>query len=407
MLKAKDRELISAYIDGELNPAEKASALRLIAENPEAGQLHAAFLTMRGAIRRATEETRPISVQNRVIQKLNSVKPANVGRTARRIRTIVAIAASLLLFAGVGIFYSNKGSPGDLAKQSKPELRVVQIPTVPEITPETVSSPQLVQIPRAETNREALPTAEILPAPREVDEILANPFRSEVQFNIAPSGRLPLLFPLKDLEQDYPFKKLVTELSREEIVRVDIFTRDIAKASETLQTALKARNLVGHVDSRIAEAFKRKQLLELVFFTESLNQSEIANLLQQLGKDDVLRASKTKEDTFFGSFVFFPHQVSDLERLSRSIGVPTAQLKLNRKVSTPIDPKQPLELNTGSRLTQGIRGNAKIAHQFLVVPLSEKTNLLPSKESRQFLDQRGDNKPDVKPLIVILRPLPS
>ncbi len=51
--------------------------------------------------------------------------------------------------------------------------------------------------------------------------------------------RLPLILPLRDLDQPYPREKFREDLKKDGVIRIDLFARDTAKATEAFQAILK------------------------------------------------------------------------------------------------------------------------------------------------------------------------
>ncbi len=407
MLKAKYRELVSAYLDGELTPPEKAEALRLIADNPEAGQLHAAFSAIRGSIREAALETPIINVHSAVLARLNSVRPAVKPLPSRRNAFLWSgVAASLFAIVGLASFNVFFNPKHDTLANRNKSVNTAILPPSPLTVIEEGDVPSRVVIqPKLPDNKQAVELAEVLPPPRPAhsgEGIVTAPAKPDFDIvRTESNGRLSLLMSLRDLEKDTANQKLKAELGKDDIIRIDLFCRDLAKSQEQLTAALKSKGLTGHIDGNIAERLKRKNLGEIIFFSETLSTQEMASLLQQLSKDDANRAAKNKDDALFSSLVVIPHQSADVDRLSRSIGVPMNQLKLPRKAAV-LDPKQSLEANTASKLAQGLKPGR---NQFVAVPYyyGEKGAAAPGKEVKLFMEQRGEAKANAKPLILILR----
>jgi len=96
--------------------------------------------------------------------------------------------------------------------------------------------------------------------------------------------------------------------------------------------------------------------------------------------------------------------------MSKLLGIPAVTPK-PAKGKTGVDIRKPLPEGTAnqvadslSKLAGGSRPPSKNEKVAVVVAYSPvNTNPAASKEIKQFLDRRGDRKPDAKPLMLVLK----
>lgn len=400
-MNAQDRELLSAHHDGETTPAERERVQTLLRTDPEARALLASFGVIRATFADLKLEPAP-SIKAGVLCRLSTVSP---NRTARRLPTWLpaAVAASLfLLLGGAALVFFNQPKP-DVAIKRMPGKNNVAAQLRPVET--AVEEPATVV---AKNDKPVAPRIEILPVPQAVQgngDILAAPTGIEFELSRAVTNRVSIILPFKDLDQAYPAQKVREEIARDEIVRIDLFTKDLPKAHEQMLAALKGRGLAQHQDALLADKLKRKAPTgDILYFSESLTAAELADLLQNLSKQDKARAARQKDEGLFDRIVLIPHQPYDTDRLARSMGVPGAALKLPRKHSPVIDSKLPLDQGTATKLANGFK---KPDAQFLAVPYyaAEKGASVLGRETKTFLDARGEVKKDAKAVIVVVRGL--
>ncbi|MCE9531805.1 MAG: hypothetical protein K8T89_11880, partial [Planctomycetes bacterium] len=157
----------------------------------------------------------------------------------------------------------------------------------------------------------------------------------------------------------------------DEVIRIDLFSKDSTRASEMLQAVLKARGQQIVVDAMVQDRLKKKLKGEYIFYTETLTADEIAQVLEQLGAEDRKLEQKKAGDGQFDKFMLAPFLAADLTELGKILGIPPAQIKLPKpKTMSVIDPRKSLESITAQQLAtslpkSGSRGNEK---QTLLLP---------------------------------------
>ncbi len=159
------------------------------------------------------------------------------------------------------------------------------------------------------------------------------------------------------------------------------------------------------MESLVAEHFKKKQLTEVLFFTESLTPEEFSQVVEQLGVDDKKLEARKAGDGIFDKFVLAPFLSGDLDKLARLLGVTSGHLKMPRpRTPLGIDIRKPLEENTANALAQNFPKN-RTAEKLTMVLSYSPINAAPqhSKEIKSFLEKRGERKPGTVPILLVMR----
>jgi hypothetical protein len=111
----------------------------------------------------------------------------------------------------------------------------------------------------------------------------------------------------------------------------------------------------------------------------------------------------------FDTLVAAPFLGEDLVKLGKLLGVPNVTSKLP-KAKDGVDIRKPLPEGTAQHVANTLSGMgggsaAPKAGRMAVVVANTPTNGNPgaSREIKQFLERRGDRKPDAKPLMLVLK----
>jgi hypothetical protein len=428
MMSANLRELLTAAIDGELSPAERKTAQKLLHESEAARKLFAQLKTDAARIKKLPRVAAPADLADNVLNAIRDramtptpLPPSRrVGRkfnwSAMPIWMNLVTAASVLLVISMGSYlyfsashdyfasqnngYAAKdlGKPNtdvngvakpqaDQPKDSAPETRPAPETIVekPRDRPETGPSPRLVP-----NNSHTAPVIDPLPEiePFDVNKI-----------------RISQLFALSELSTDEPARtKLAREMKKDELIRLDLFCQTTPKALEAVVNALKSRGITAITDSFVNDRIKRKAPTEVMIFTEALTPDEVAQLLSVLGAEDAKSGAGE-----FSTLVAAPFLPSDLERLGKALGIPNVLPKPVGKVGG-VDIRKPLPQGTADHVAatlskMGTTGTPPKPEKVAVVVAFSPMNGNPaaSKEIKQFLDRRGERSAAAKPLMLVLR----
>jgi hypothetical protein len=197
-------------------------------------------------------------------------------------------------------------------------------------------------------------------------------------------------------------KKLVAEMKKDELIRLDLFCHSTSKALEQVAAALKSRGVTTLTDGYAHDRLQKKLPTELMIFTEALTPDEVAQVMAALGAED-------KEAGLFDTLVAAPFLEQDLVKLGKLLGLPNIASKLP-KAKSGVDIRRPLPEGTAEHVAKSLSGmgggspRPKAERTAVVVAYSPANgNASASREIKQFAERRGERKPDAKPLMLVLK----
>jgi len=300
MLPERITQLLSAYVDGELNSRERRNVGRILRKSPEARQLLSQLkqdsMILRRLPRKKTQidltgsAMGTISLRGIKLPKIESVpvallQPAPPPRKRRprwlvvtfTILVLMAIGALSYLLFSLAISHGLVGQNGDNGPGTFPA------PVRP--------GPNDVQADRP------LPAVGVLhepdnpvPAPKGV-----NPWKDEryglgvarVPNFVTARPRLPALLPMRELELPPASTQLVQELKSDAASRLDLFcTGDTGPALERLRGTLESNGVLLRLDSYAQARLKQRLKTNYVIYCQDMTPTEWKQVLTQLARDD-------------------------------------------------------------------------------------------------------------------------
>jgi len=420
------RELLTAAVDGELTLAERRAVDRVLRESEAARALFAKLQADKARMKSLPRVSAPIDLAENVLSMIQdramTPTPLPTSRRATRkfnwamlpIWVNVATAAAILVVVSLGSYSYFAASQDYFAKRNQDTVAKVPDPKLPNYEDLTkVNEPKITEVvlppweTLVQTPREVGP--EFGPQPRVVFDALTGPVGDptrEIEAVQLDKIRVSKLFALSELStDDVARKKLISEMKKDELIRLDLFCGTTQKALDRVLVGLKARGITAVVDAFAVDRLKKSMSSEIVIFTESLTLEEVAQFLANLGAEDGSRASAE-----FTTLVAAPFLPADLDKLGKLLGVPNVLPKpaVGKKA---IDISKPLPEGTANqvaasltKMRTGSPTQAKSEKMAIVAAYSPMNgNPANSKEIKQFLDRRGERKPEAKPLMLVLR----
>jgi negative regulator of sigma E activity len=429
MSPANLRELLTAAIDGELTPAERKTARRLLRQSEAARTLYAQLKADAARLKKLPRVAAPADIADNVMAAINerSVRPTPLPPARGRARRFnwawlpiganIAAAAGVLVAVTLGSYFYFTASERYLALQK--EERVAKLPPVKNLNEGSARPPVEPRDHRVDLQPEQLTekprvVPDIGPLPREVPrDSYTGPIPDPVP-EIEPFNpekiRLSHLVRMNELATDADVrKKLATEMKKDELIRLDLFCQSPAKAYELVAVALKARGITTVTDGAAQDRLKKNQPTNLMVFTEALTPDEVAQLLTALGAED-----KKSGAGQFDTLVAAPFLGDDLLTLGKLLGMPNLTSKLP-KSRTGVDIRKPLPEGTAQHVANSLSGMGgtsarppKPESMAVVVSYWPATgNPSASREIKQFVERRGERKAEAKPLMLVLKSIPK
>jgi len=420
------RELLTAAVDGELTPAERKAVDRALRDSEAARALLAKLQSDKARVKSLPRVPAPIDLAENVLSMIQDramtptpLPPAR--RPARKFNWAllpvwvnIGTAAAILVIVSLGSYSYFASSQDYFTARNRVDVAKVPDPKLPNyedltkvIEPKIREDVRPVREDLVQRPREVGP--EFGPIPRDITDIIAGPLLDvmpEIEAVQLDKIRVSSLFGLSDLSADeLARKKLITEMKKDELIRLDLFCGTTQKALDRVLVSLKARGINVVTDTFAADRLKKKQPTEVVIFTEALTPAEVAEFLANLGTEDTKSGSSE-----FSTLVAAPFLPADLDKLGRLLGIPNV-LPKPAAGKKAIDITKPLPEGTANHVAATLAnmrtGSSTPAksEKMAIVAAYSPVNGNPgnSKEIKQFLERRGERKPDAKPLMLVLR----
>jgi hypothetical protein len=408
MLPERYRQLLTAYVDGELSARQRRHVERLLLRSPEARRLLEGLQQdsrclrslppnhldgdLSGPILRTITQRR-LSPRRRLPAKAPAGLPAWTGFAAAAAVLVTLGAASFWYFSahppgadtsaerdphpsGLPAVAQRPADPAPADGPANPRPRT-GVPPAPERGPVIVHrdppspgggkekgnpSPQPPKPPDNPVVK-APPDPRLAPpgpapqpeAPRE-EGVLTD--RMEIFKIDQVTLALPVVLKLHNLDQDSVRQKLVAELGRDRDIRIELPCRNGTRALERLQEAFKAANFGVLIDPLAQARLKLPQVpTNYAIYLEDLTPDELARLLLRIGQDDKKAAARKQPDAQFDGLVLARMGAQDHKELTVLLGIdPTQAAATVPPGPLGTDPRQPLSDRTAKQVSESLAG---------------------------------------------------
>jgi hypothetical protein len=416
MITKDQTELLTALVDGELSGDGRREVKRLLDASAEARELLERFREDAAQLR-ALPRVRPdADLVGRVLQGLKPRSlPARLpDRPApRTVPAWVGLAtAASLLFAITAAAYLYQGyRAGDTSEQ------FVAQSDKPAATPDDPKHPgdgssEMVHrdnndAPSDKGNPSRDPDEPVVkndpvgpPKPEDTpgDTTLTAPIEKMELFQPKVADvQPPLIMKMHEIETD----KLTAEVKKDKSCRLELPTRDAAKAFARIEAALKASGVILVIDPNAQAQLKRTKVkTNYVFYADDLTPDEVAAIIRYLSEEDKKAEAKQKGDALFEGLVVNRMSESDHKDFLQLLGIEP------RPAAKPsLDPKKPLSETTGDQVAgaigkPGAKGNEHLALALPYNPIRPRAN---SAELKRFLEGRKPPRPGTVQILLVVR----
>lgn len=444
MLRESYRQLLTAYVDGEVSNRQRRLVARLLHRSAEARELLQKLQEDARALRRLPSASLPIDLTGPVLRTIAERRLTPGQRRAARMASSSswagpvaawAVAATVLFVLGIAsylYFAASLSSPsdsdraGNAAEKSSareeakavPPPAVEQNPSPAESDPPapaapdrplTVNPPQVVQRPEEQPKN---PSPSPRPIPPSNQPVLTD--RLEMFRLTRVSDILPEVFKLREFEQEATRKNLIAELGKDANYRLELPCSNGTRAFQRIESAAQARNIGLVVGKGVRERLKLKLLTSYVLYLENVTPEELTHFLRQIAAEDSKRAARKPAELQFDRLVLMRMTPQTHKELSTLLGVdPTATEPSSRPAGA--DPRKPLSDVTAQQVGQALAGQGaarpqpgKTAarppeHLALVLAYNPTRPSPSSEEIKQFLDSRKPARPGTLRVLIVLR----
>jgi hypothetical protein len=367
MLVERQYQLLTAYVDGELDARQRKLVQRLVAESEEAR----AFLTKLESdskeLRESPRHKAPATLPDLVMETLTEglahpVLPSTATPSAIPIWLGLALAACVLLAVSVASYFTVSGLLG------RPEPDVANKPTV---------------VPAAKQIEAAPP--ELYPF---VGDLLSGAAKKYAE--PVPDKDAGMRLVLSELREEPVQKRLANELQKKAGMWLDVPVADAAQGVERVTEAfqksgIKVLAAKSKKDPKVVES---KQYL---LYTENLRPEELTRILDQLGTgravEQVVLKGMAKDD----------HQ-----RLADALHVSWKEVTPSKLGGNMVD--IPI-LVQGEQQPKGpiLKGGKGVERLAILLPIAANGNPSTLPEVQQFLNARQAQNQGALQIVMIIR----
>jgi negative regulator of sigma E activity len=396
MLSEQFRQLLTAYVDGELSNRQTRAVQRLLRRSGEARALLRKLQEDSARLRGLPHRRLDDQFVSRVLQAIEHRAPRRMP-----VRPPVppqwagfAAAAAVLLAVSLGSFLYFAQSPREtipdapLAQKNEPKAQPDTPPTPPEIkkddsavaptpappAPKVAesSSPERLDMPLVQNEdvKEKSPLTQETPLPG------MEMFKPDV---VAPP--FALLEDVRTLQAD----RLRTQFGSETALRIELPCADTARGFKRLQGALKDAGITLAIDAAAQNRLDKPRLRSnYVIFVEDVTADELARFLGRVGSEDKKAAeAKPKPDGQFSKMVVNRLSDADRKELAVVLHVEARQLQTG--------PDKPG------------KGTERLALAVTYNPERPRAN---SPEVKRYLENRKPARSGAVQALLVLREMP-
>ncbi len=448
MLLNRYRQLLTAYVDGELSNRQRRAVDRLLKQSVEAQQLLQQLQrdarTLRALPRPALSED--LSV--RIVRTIHERRLAPGRRRLAKLSTNAAwfgsfvpyaAAASVLFLLGAVsyLYFSVTWTPPATTEMARSEE---MLPNSPPATDRTASaSTHEKDEPRTESkeaikpkDRSNLPSVVETPAvvhnegekskPKDSDKPTVPPKEETAlterlemfQLDRVPDT-LPIVAKVADLKQESRRKSFLEELRKDSNFRIELPCKHGTKAFERVRNAAPAIQLGLIVEKQAQERIKMKWHTNYVLYLENVTPEEFVRFLQQLSDEDRKLAGGKALEQQIDRLVLTRMTEKQRKDLSSLLGIDPMSSSPSSKGPLGIDPRTPLSDQTAKQLGLALAGQGtprpeagkkpvKPPERFALVLAYNPVRPAPgSDEIKRFLDSRKPARPGSLHVLLVLR----
>jgi hypothetical protein len=418
MLAEHHRQLLTAYVDGELSARQKRQVLKLLRRSAEARRLLQRLQADSQELRALPPVKLDCDLSGPVLQAIARRRPPRrpspAPLTVSVWPAIAAAAAVLLIIAGSSYLYFAHLAP--TTPSNEQQARKDRGDDAPSPEPRKTPEPRDGKDPDGSSRDSTTPDKkdpDRTPGPMEVVQndppkvygppedlippyALTDRFIDLMEFKTAVDD-VPVYLRLHDLDQEATKLKLTAELRKAGGFRMDMPCSNATKALERLRGILKAEQIVLTLDAAAAAKLKSPNF---ALFLENLTPDDLSRICQRLGAED--KKALAKRDAHFDRLFVYRMNDKDHKDLQRSLGVdPTAARPSD---PAPFDPRKPLPEQTAEEVARALaeKANKNAPAQALVLPYPAKRSTS-ARDIQRFLDNRKPARPGTLQVLLVLR----
>ena len=441
MLLDRYRQLLTAYVDGELSSRQRRHVARLLHRSPEARQLLQQLQQDAHALRHLPRPHLATDFTGRVLRTIGErrlspgqrrIAKVSVGSIWMGPLASYAAAAAVLLVLGAASYLYFAAS---LTQPTKPETARTQVespatssrpdptdsalakeertPTVSRETPRTKNdSPPAVVKKDEDKPKPNVPDK--APAPPKEETALTAGLEM-FQLDSVPDT-LPVVVKVGDLDQETRHKSFLAELDKDSNFRIELPCNHGTKAFERVRQAARTIHLGLIVEKQAQERIKSKWRTNYVLYIENVTPEELTRFVQQIGVADRKISSGKPAEAQIDRLVLTRMTAQQRKELSTLLGIDPTTTAPAATGPLGTDPRKPLSDLTAQQLGQALAGQGgtprpeagkpavKPPEHFALVLAYNPVRPAPgSEEIKRFLESRKPARSGTIRVLLVLR----
>jgi len=386
MLVDRYRQLLTAYVDGELSSRQRRHVARLLHRSPEARQLLRQLQADSHVLRQLPRPPLPSDLTSPV---LRSIAERRLAPGQRRLAQTAAAtawmgplaswatAAAVLFLLGVAsyLYFAASLEPEvktEMAQQqpgpSVADLHPKEQGTTPAKDDKTqmasrdqpaakIDRPSAVNPPKVVTHRGdgSKPNAPDKPPSPPKDETALTD-----RLEMFPLKRVPDLLPVvvkvSDLDGESVRQQFIAELGKDSGFRLELPCTNGAKAFDRVQKAARTLHIGLIIDKQAQERIKLKWRVNYVLYVEDVTPEELTRLLRQIAAEDRKSAAGKPAEAQIDRLVLARMTARHRKELSVLLGVDPAIPIPSAAGPLGADPRKSLADATARQVGQALSG---------------------------------------------------
>lgn len=349
MLSENLQELLSAYVDGELDSTEYERVMATLRESDAARKYVADLRSVSQQLKALPGLTYPKIFTQQFLQKQ---KLARVYSLRRTVGSAAALAAGLLVAVGIWWYFSTPETISQLpvptpavsiAKNS--DSREIKTPNpVVEPKPSFDFAPYLAigqQLlaqgydemetisQRFSESINWLAVADAIREGKLLDHqahVLTSPVKNMGSYFKTLERPLPVMFSIAD----FSFDKLKSHIRLKETFVLDLSSQDSVKTMQRLLEAGKQAQLPIVVDEELQHRLTKNLPATFMIYLENLTEAQLASFMIALESADYWKHSEMNKDSSVGSMLLYPLDATGRNQVAKSLGLNEGQLEQSK-----------------------------------------------------------------------------
>ncbi len=442
MLLDRYRQLLTAYVDGELSSRQRRHVVRLLHRSAEARQLLKQLEADALALRQLSSLPLPADLTGPVLQLINErnlaprrprIDKASLIAWFGPLASLAAAAAVLLTIGIASYLYfvasldqpartataqtQPKYSGGSAPASEDPELTIAhknddsaaeprKSPT-PKIDRRAVEPPKIAR----KSDEKAKPSSADKPSPSPKGEAALADRLETFHFDRVPDV-LPVVIKLSDLDFLSARKNVIAELGKDNAFRLELPCSNGTKVFDRVQSAARKLRLGFIIDKQAQERLKLKWKISYALYLENITPVELTEFIHQIYVADRKSAGGKATEVQLDRLVLTRMNAANRKELSALLGVDPLATGLNANGSSGADPRNDLTDGTARQVGQSLAGqggaprpeSGKPAENIALVLAYNPVRPSPgSDEIKHFLDSRKPARPGTIRVLLVLR----